>query len=241
MNAATLIYGATGGIGSCVARQLAGSGKRLHLVARDSQRLQSLAEELDASWTAVDVLEDGAFEEVARQAPDILDGLVYAVGSIKLKPVARMTADDLLHDYRLNAMAAALAVQAALPALRASTEGASVVLFSSVAATHGFPSHSSIAMAKAAVEGLTRSLAAELAPATRVNAIAPSLTETPLSAGMIGNPKIRDAIAAMHPLARLGRADDIAHLAAFLLSPQASWITGQVLGVDGGRSTIASR
>lgn len=241
MSPSILIYGATGGIGSCLARQLADAGRHLHLVARDADKLRSLAQELDASWTAADLMEDGVFERVAAHAPKVLEGLVYAVGSARTKPLARVTLSDLLRDYQLNAAAAALAVQAALPALRASADGASVVLFSSVAATRGFASHCSIGMAKAAVEGLTRSLAAELAPAIRVNAIAPSLTQTPLTANMISNPRLRDAIAAMHPLARLGQPEDVANLAAVLLSSSAGWITGQVLGVDGGRGAIASR
>jgi len=241
MSPSILIYGATGGIGSCLARQLAQAGRRLHLVARNTDKLRALAQELDASWTAADVLEDGVFERVAAQAPAVLQGLVYAVGSAHTKSLPRVTLSDLLRDYQLNAAAAALAVQAALPALRAGTDVASVVLFSSVAATRGFTSHCSIGMAKAAVEGLTRSLAAELAPAIRVNAIAPSLTQTPLTAGMISNPKLRDAIAAMHPLARLGQPEDLANLAAVLLSSSAGWITGQVLGVDGGRGAIASK
>lgn len=241
MTSSILIYGASGGIGSCLARTLAGEGYRLHLVARDADCLRALGNELSATWTAVDVLQDDSFLRVTENAPSTLDGLVYAVGSINLKPLARITATDLQRDYRLNALGAALAIQAALPALRAGTTGASVVLFSSVAASLGLSLHTSIGMAKAALDGLTRSLAAELAPAIRVNAIALSLTQTPLASNLISNQKMRDVITAMHPLGRLGQPEDAAHLAAFLLSSRASWITGQVIGVDGGRSEISSK
>jgi NAD(P)-dependent dehydrogenase (short-subunit alcohol dehydrogenase family) len=143
-------------------------------------------------------------------------------------------------DFRIHALGAALAIQAALPALRAA-EQASVVLFSSVAASQGFASHASVGMAKGAVNGLVLSLAAELAPRIRVNAIAPSLTVTPLTASLTANEKMAEGMAQAHPLARLGTADDQAAAAAFLLSDDAGWITGQVIGVDGGRATLRTK
>jgi NAD(P)-dependent dehydrogenase (short-subunit alcohol dehydrogenase family) len=236
-----LVYGATGGIGGALCRRLAAEGHALHLVARDATRLQALADELGSTCTAVDVLQPGAFQQATVDAGPALAGLAYAVGSINLKPFARLTAEDFERDFRLNAVSAALAVQAALPALRAAGGRASAVLFSSVAAGRGFPMHASIGMAKASVEGLVRALAAELAPAIRINAIAPSLTDTPLAQGLVGNPRMRESIAAMHPLARLGTPDDIASMAAFLLSNEAGWITGQVFGVDGGRGVVAGK
>ena len=236
-----LVYGATGGVGSALCRRLAAEGRHLHLVARDPDRLRALGEDLGASWTAVDVLQPEAFTQVTGDAGASLSGLAYAIGNINLKPVERITAAEMDRDFRLNAAGAALALQAALPALRAAPTRASVVLFSSVAAQRGFPMHASIGMAKAAVEGLVRSLAAELAPAVRINAVALSLTDTPLAQPMTRSPRLRDAIAAAHPLGRLGTADDAAAMAAFLLSTQADWITGQVLGVDGGRSAVAGK
>lgn len=235
-----LIWGGSGGIGAQTARALAAQGYAMHLVGRDGAKLAGLAAELGATTSQADVTDDTAFARVTAEVGGPLAGLVYAVGSINLRPLARLTSDDFARDFRLNAQGAALAVQAALPALKAA-QGASVVLFSSVAVAQGFTAHASVSMAKGAVEGLTRALAAELAPKIRVNAIAPSLTETPLAAGLTGNPQMAASIAQMHPLGRLGKPQDIAALAAFLISDQAEWMTGQVIGVDGGRARLRTK
>ena len=238
MSDPVLIYGASGGIGSALARQLRAAGRPVHLAGRNAAVLAPLAAELDAPYTVADVLEPEAFARVQADAGPRLSGLVYAVGSITLRSLGRLSAEDFLRDYRLNALGAALAVQAAVPALKAAECGASVVLFSSVAAGTGFPMHASVAMAKGAVEGLTRALAAELAPRIRVNAIAPSLTRTGLSAGLLANEKAAQALAELHPLPRVGEPEDAAALGRFLLSPDAAWITGQVMAVDGGVSAV---
>lgn len=233
-----LIFGATGGVGSAIARRLAGQGIKLHLSGRDEGKLHALGMELSSSTSRADVLEDGAFDKVVSEAGDRIEGLVYAVGSVTLKPLGRTSDADILRDFELNALGAARAVRSALPALKRAA-GASVVLFSTVAAGRGFAFHSSIAMAKGAVEALTRSLAAELAPSIRVNCIAPSLTRTPLTAGLIATDQAQAAMARAHPMHRIGEADDVAAMSAFLLSDQSSWTTGQVFAVDGGRSTLA--
>ena len=233
-----LIYGSTGGIGSVLSRLLHSQGYDLHLVGRNEEKLTALANELGCSSTCGDVTDSEHFKQVAQDAGDVLDGLVYAVGNINLRSLSRFNEEDLLHDFRLNALGAALAIQASLRSLKKSPEGASVVLFSSIAATQGFGFHTSVGMAKGAVHGLMLSLAAELAPKVRVNAINPSLTRTPLADAILRNEKIAESIAALHPMQRLGTPEDIAALTAFLLSSESSWITGQSFGVDGGRSTL---
>ena len=236
-----VIIGGTGGIGSALARRIALAGSGLHLIGRDGARLEALATELSGSFTVADVLDRAALEAAVQVAGPAIAGLAYCVGSITLKPVSRITDEDVERDFRLNALGALRAVQAALPALKANLGVASILLFSSVAVTQGFTAHASIGMAKGAVEGLMLSLASELAPKIRVNCIAPSLTRTPLAKALTSNEQMASAIAGMHAMQRLGEAEDVASLGAFLLSPEASWITGQVIGVDGGRSSLRAK
>jgi NAD(P)-dependent dehydrogenase (short-subunit alcohol dehydrogenase family) len=231
----TIIIG-TSGIGGALARQLSAQGVSLHLVSRTDN---GLAAELGASHSLADVTDAAALEQAVQAAGSDVDGLAYCVGTINLKPAHRVTDADVFKDFEVNALGALRAARAALPALKASTRSsAGIVLFSTVAVGQGFASHASVSMAKGAIEGLTRTLAAEWSPKIRVNAIAPSLTRTPLAAAMTANEATATAIAGMHPLQRLGTAEEVAALAAFLLSDQAGWMTGQVIGIDGGRSTL---
>jgi NAD(P)-dependent dehydrogenase (short-subunit alcohol dehydrogenase family) len=245
MTGVTLIYGGNGGIGAATARLIAAEGGRVHLVGRDEARLSAIAAETGGTWTAGDAGDPALFPrataEAAAAGEGALKALIYAIGTINLKPAHRLTDADIEQDFRLNAHGALRAVQASLPQLKQAEGAASILLFSTVAVAQGFGAHASIAMAKGAVEGLTLALAAELAPKIRVNCIAPSLTRTPLARGLTGNPAMAEAIAGLHPMQRLGEPDDIAPLAALLASDRAGWITGQIIGVDGGRSSLRSK
>lgn len=244
MAAPVVIFGGSGGIGSAVAEALVAKGERVHLVGRDVGRLSAVAGRLGATMSVADVEDPPSISRAVDEAADVgggaLQGLCYAVGTINLKPIARLTDADFERDFAVNALGAARAVQAALPALKAAG-AASVLFFSTVAVGQGFTSHASVSMAKGALEGLTRALAAELAPKIRVNAIAPSLTRTNLAAGLTANDAMATAIGQMHALQRLGEPADIAPLAALLLGSDGAWITGQVIGVDGGRSTLRTK
>ena len=226
-----LIVGASSGIGHALARRLSSENTSLFTISRRTP------EGIQSTHLSADITDAQA--DIASFLPDVLHGVVYCPGSINLKPFQRLSADDFLRDFRINTLGAVQVLQAALPALKKSGN-AGVVLFSTVAVHSGMSFHASISAAKGAVEGLTRSLAAEFAPfRIRVNAIAPSLTETPLAASLLSSPEKHEAAAKRHPLGRVGTADEIAAMAAFLLSEQAGWITGQVIGVDGGKSVIS--
>ncbi|MGD2123810.1 MAG: SDR family oxidoreductase [Gemmatimonadota bacterium] len=240
MEPPVLIVGGSGGVGSALARNLTRRGIPVHLFARDRGKLEALASEIGgAEFTAVDVMDGPGLKEAvteACQGERGTAGLAYCVGSIVLKPLKRASEEEFIEAFRLNSVGAALAVQAAEPALRRA--GGSVVLFSTIAAGSGFSNHAVTAAAKGATEALTRSLAADLAPDVRVNCVAPSLLRTPLARPLTDNEAMARSIAQLHPLPRLGEAEDAANLAGFLLGPDSSWISGQVISVDGGRSTL---
>ena len=231
-----VIFGATGSIGSSLAEQLKNSGNDIHLVGRNESELSSVSEKLGCSHTVADVLEDGFIEKVKSDISDI-KGLAYCVGSIDLKPLRMVNEQDFQKCMKLNLYSAIQAIQGLQDDLK--KNNGSIVLFSSVAAQKGFTNHTIIASAKAAIEGLTVTLAAEFAPGTRVNCIAPSLTDSKISQSMLKSEVVAEALAKAHPLKRLGDGKDSASLAKFLLGEESSWVTGQIIGVDGGRSSLS--
>ena len=247
---AFVIVGAAGGIGSAVCRRLAKAGSRIFLVGRSADKLEALATELhalDPSGTytphvadatkSADI--DAAFAK-AIEAFGSIHGAANLVGSIILKP-AHLTTDAELEDtLSLNTRSAFYTVRAAAKAMM--TTGGSIVLASTVAATIGLTNHEAIATAKGAVNGLVLSAAATYAPRNiRVNAVAPGLVRTPLAAKITGNELALKASTTMHPLGRVGEPDDVAACVAWLLNPATTWVTGQIIGIDGGLGRVKAK
>ncbi len=225
-----LIIGGSSGIGRALVDNLLKEGHEVQVWARQARDLPS-----SVAFFPVDVSSDAALP--SDQLPDVLDGLVYCPGSIELKMFRSLKPASFQEAFDLNVLGAVRCIQAAERALKKS-EQAAIVCFSTVAVQRGMPFHAAIASAKGALEGLVRSLAAEYAPKIRVNAIAPSLTDTPLAEKLLGTADKKQASAERHPLKRVGEATEIAAMAAFLLSKQAAFITGQVIAMDGGLSRI---
>jgi NAD(P)-dependent dehydrogenase (short-subunit alcohol dehydrogenase family) len=226
-----LIIGASSGIGKQLTEQLAAQGAQVFATYN-----QSVPPAIGGavSWRRLDARDENPDFSFL---PDALHGVVYCPGAISLKPFARIKPEDFMQDYQLQVLGAVKTLQAAFPKLK-NAEQASVVLFSTVAVQTGFNFHSLVSASKGAIEGLTRALAAEWAPKIRVNAIAPSITDTPLAAALLNTEEKRAANAQRHPLRKVGAPADLANLAEFLLSEKSGWITGQVLHADGGMSSL---
>lgn len=225
-----MLVGGTSGIGAALAQKLSASGATVFTASRRAEG--------SAVGTHIPFDATGDVAGLINALPDTVHGLAYLPGTINLKPFSRLADDDFRRDFEVNVLGAVRTIRALLPHLKRA-EGASVVLFSTVASAVGMPFHASVAVSKRALEGLSLSLAAELASQKiRVNCVAPSLSDTPLADTLLSTPEKREAGAKRHPLGRVGTPDDAAGAAMFLLSSDSSWMTGQILGVDGGMSTL---
>ena len=223
-----LLIGGSTGIGLEIANQLVKENNVI-VASRNKGELND-----DIKHLEFDVLKDN-IEDL--DLPEKIHGLVYCPGSINLKPFKMLKHKDFEEEMNLNFLSLIKVVQGVMPKLK-EAENASLVFFSTVAVKVGMPFHTSVAAAKGAIEGFAKSLAAEYAPSFRVNVIAPSLTDTPLAEKLLSNDSKKEKMSERHPLKRVGNAKDIANAATFLLSDENSWITGQIIGVDGGLSTL---
>jgi NAD(P)-dependent dehydrogenase (short-subunit alcohol dehydrogenase family) len=226
-----LVVGASSGIGKEIAYQLGETNHRVYATWRSHE--VDLPDDL-VSWHHLDVNHE---ELNLAFLPEVLDGFVYCPGSINLRPFERIKPADFEKDFQLQVMGAIRILQTIIPRLKKS-ENAGVVLFSTVAVQTGFPFHAQVAASKGAIEGLTRSLAAEYAPKIRFNCIAPSLTDTPLAGSLLNTEQKRELHAQTNPMKRIGNVQDMAAMALFLLSDKAGWITAQIMHVDGGVSGL---
>lgn len=223
-----LVIGGSKGIGKACTEQLLEAGHEVIVAARTNDKISHLPVE----FLDLDVLNDVSDLEDLGE----LNALIYCPGSINLRPFGRLSEEDFKSDFDLNVMGAIKCIQATQKGLK--DGNGSIVLFSTVAVQQGMGFHASVAASKGAIEGLTRSLAAEFAPHIRVNAIAPSLTDTPLASSLLANDKKREASEVRHPLKRVGNAEEIAAMACHLVSEHGKWISGQVIGIDGGMSRL---
>lgn len=227
-----VIIGGSKGIGLALVNKLLNNGHHVTVLSRNedqipgNERLRFIQADLTTNQIA------------GIELPEVIDGLVYCPGSILLKPFKSISEEQFTEDFNLNFLGAVRSIKASVAGLKKSENNPGIVLFSTVAVSNGMPFHASIASSKGAVEGLTRSLAAEFAPTIRVNAIAPSLTHTDLTSKLLSTPEKMAGAALRHPLKKIGSAEDIADMAYFLLSNEAKWITGQIMHVDGGLSAI---
>ncbi len=237
MSKKILIFGATGSVGSSLTKLVKEASMDAHLIGKNEDEISNLKDQTGFSYSIADVTDQNFIETIDKDLDGLeISGIAYCVGSIDLKPLNLVSKKDYLKSFELNLFPIVEIIKKYKDNLKKNKS--SVVLFSTVAVKQGFPNHSIISPVKASLEGLTVSLAAELAPNVRVNCIAPSLSKSKMAGKILSNPKIAEGIAKQHPLKRVGEGNDSAALARFLLSDESSWITGQIIGVDGGRSNV---
>jgi NAD(P)-dependent dehydrogenase (short-subunit alcohol dehydrogenase family) len=226
-----LIIGASSGIGKQLSEQLIEQGHHVYGTYFNNN--------IDSNHPNLKLFPLNVLDQnyALEFLPEILDGLIYCPGSINLRPFERIKSEDFINDFQLQVVGAIKMIQGVMSKLKLS-ENPSVILFSTTAVQMGLSFHTQVAASKGAIEGLTKALAAEYAPKIRVNCIAPSLTDTPLAHSLLNTDQKREANAQRHPLKRIGAAEDISNMAEFLLSSKSTWITGQIMHVDGGFSTI---
>jgi 3-oxoacyl-[acyl-carrier protein] reductase len=224
-----LLIGGSYGIGLAIAKELQFENN-VFIASRSNENLADVKATYIPFDASTDVLD-------TSKLPSVIDGLVYCPGSINLRPFKGIKPEAFETDLQINFISLVKVIQSVLPNLLAA-EQASIVTFSSVAASMGMPFHTSVSASKGAIEGFSKALAAEYAPKIRVNVIAPSLTDTPLADKFLNNETKQEKSAERHPLKRFGKPEDSAQMATFLLSDKSSWISGQIFHVDGGMSTL---
>ena len=232
-----VIIGGSGSIGSSIATEINSEKFEPHLVGRNFSSLKKVSEELNCSYEVADVTNTDSLTKALENCGEDIVGLAYCAGSIDLKPLKSAKKEDFKKCLDLNFFPAIEIIQNLQDNLKKNK--GSIVLFSTVAVRKGFTNHAIISSAKGAIEGLTVSLAAEFAPNIRVNCIAPSLTDSKMSKSILKSKLISDGIAKSHPMKRIGKPEDAASMAKFLLSDESPWITGQIIGVDGGKSSLS--
>ena len=238
MSGKIIIAGATGYTGAALARSFAKDNTQCHLVSRNEEELSKLASETGHKYSVCsDVTNLQSVEESLKDIEnDKISGLAYCVGSIVLKSFQTTKQEDFINTFNLNVSGAIHFIRKLQKQL--GENNGSIVLFSTVAVDRGFNMHSVISTAKGAIQGLTTSLAAEFAPKIRVNCIAPSITQSKMAKPILDNTRLAEQIPIKHAMKRVGQPEDLAETAKFLLSPNSSWITGQIIHVDGGKINL---
>jgi len=239
MQKTIVIVGGSGSIGKSIAEEVIKKGFVPYLIGRNFSSLSDLSKKLNCKFSKADVSDNEEFEDALKKTDDTVHGLAYCAGSIDLKPLSSSHPNDYIESFKVNTIGAAMAAKYLKNTL--TKNKGSIIFFSSIAASQGFPNHTIVATSKGAIESLTVSLAADFAPEIKVNCIAPSLTETGMTTSIISNPSIKKAIENLHPIPRLGQPRDHGKLATYLLCEPNNWITGQIFNVDGGRSTIRKK